>query len=127
MRAISAVLLTAVVALAPAAAQAQDRKWVAEAAVGPTMVFGAAGDNLGTGFNFQAGATYKVTPRYGFKIDTLISKHDVNDSITQALGVGDGVNFQLNHDAAVFVESRYNYVRGEKPPATVNPLTGSPT
>jgi opacity protein-like surface antigen len=90
MRAIAALLLTAVVALAPAVAQAQDRKWIAEAAIGPTMVFGAAGDNLGTGFNFQAGATYKVTPKYGFKVDTLISKHDVNDSITQALGVGDG-------------------------------------
>lgn len=199
----------ALAVMVPMAAQAQDRKWIGEVGVGPTVLFGTAGDHLGTGFNFQAGVIYKATPKWSFKLDTLISKHDVNDDITAALGVGDGngwlwhlsgnviltqdvnakasvyglaglgvyyrkieltnpsaafisvcdpwlgicypalvpadqivgsytstnfginfgggVNFKVGHDAAVFVETRYHYVWGEKPPAVVNPLTGSPT
>jgi opacity protein-like surface antigen len=193
----------------PVAAQAQDRKWVGEIGVGPTFLFGTAGDHLGAGFNFQAGVIYKVNRKFGIKLDTLVSKHDVKDEITQALGVGDGngwlwhfsgngmvtsdpdkkaslygigglgvyyrkieltnpsaafvtvcdpwlgicypvlvpadqivgsysstniginfgggVNVRLNDKMSAFVETRFHYVWGDKPAATVNPLTGSPT
>lgn len=100
--AVAAAVATAVALAIPLEAQAQDRKWVAEVGVGPTVLFGTAGDHLGTGFNFQAGALYKVTPKWGFKIDTMVSKHDVNDDITAALGVGDG-NGWLWHLSGNFV------------------------
>lgn len=104
MRATSVVLVLALAAMVPAAAQAQDRKWIGEIGFGPSIALGQAGDNVGTGFAFQAGATYKMAPRYGFKIDTLVSHHDIKDDITAALGVGDG-NAWIWHLSGNFVVS----------------------
>lgn len=66
----------------PAAAFAQDRKLFGEVGIGPTFLFGETADLVNTGFNFDLGATYMVTPMFGVKIDTLISWHDVKDSVT---------------------------------------------
>jgi len=82
------VLMT--LALLPAVAAAQDRKVVGEIGIGPTILFGPAADNVGTGFNFDAGVLVKLSEVFGVKVDTLVSRHDVKDEVTTALGVGDG-------------------------------------
>ena len=88
MRAVILAVILGV--LAPAAALAQDRRVVGEIGVGPTFVMGTAGDNVGSGFNFQFGAIYKVNDRFGIKLDSMVTSHDVKDEITTALSVGDG-------------------------------------
>lgn len=77
-------------ALVTGTARAQDRRVVGEIGVGPTFVMGPAGDNVGSGFNFQFGAIYKVNDVFGIKVDSMITSHDVKDEITTALNVGDG-------------------------------------
>ena len=82
-------MLLATLAL-PAAAQAQDRNVVGLIGMGPTVVFDTAGDYVGTGFNFDFGVLYKPSEVFGFSVDTLVTKHDINQDVTERLNVGDG-------------------------------------
>jgi opacity protein-like surface antigen len=74
----------------PGAAQAQDRQVVGLIGIGPTAVFSTAGDYVGTGFNFDFGVLYKPRAVFGVSVETLITKHDVDDEVTGRLNVGDG-------------------------------------
>jgi len=77
-------------ALVPGQAAAQDKRIIAEIGMGPTVVFGPASDNLGAGFNFDLGINYKLNPKFALRVDTMVTKHDVKDEITNQLDVGDG-------------------------------------
>jgi opacity protein-like surface antigen len=80
----------ALMALVPGRALAQDKRIVAEIGMGPTVLFGPAADHFGGGFNFDLGINYKLNPKFAVRLDTLVTKHDVKDEITNQLGVGDG-------------------------------------
>ena len=90
MRVVTGVLAMVLAALVPATARAQDRRVVGEIGVGPTFVMGTAADNIGSGFNFQFGAIYKINDRFGIKLDSMITSHDVKDEVAASLNVGDG-------------------------------------
>ncbi len=90
MRAVTALPAMVVAMLVPVMSHAQDRPVAGEIAIGPTFVTGPAADNVGSGFNFQFGAIYKVNDIFGLKVDSMVSSHEVKDEVTAALNVGDG-------------------------------------
>jgi opacity protein-like surface antigen len=103
-----AVLGAVLLAMLPAIAVAQDRTIVGEIGMGPTIVFGPAADNIGTGFNFNFGVIYKTSNTFGIRIDTMVTKHDVKDEVTQRLNVGDGDAWMWHLSGNALVSSGFD-------------------
>src|SRR5262245_299400 len=105
---VRAVLGAIVLAIVPAIAQAQDRAIVGEIGIGPTIVFGPAADNIGSGFNFDFGVIYKMSNTFGIKLDTFVTKHDVKDEVTTRLNVGDGDAWIWNLSGNALISSGFD-------------------
>jgi opacity protein-like surface antigen len=108
MRLYSALGALVLIAAIPAVAAAQDRKVIGEVGMGPTIVFGPAGDRIGTGFNFDFGVIYKASNTFGIKVDTLVTRHDVKDEITSQLDVGDGNAWMWHFSGNAMISSGFD-------------------